>query len=157
MSHPSTPLLNWSQNPQENAEATQATQADGANDLPEQEGQGTGGGGGFSFLPLIIIGVIFWVLLIGPERKARKKQETMRNELKKGDEVMTTGGLFGKITAINENKITLQIAEGVKVKFLRQAIQGRVGDELDESGGEKDPRKQAKEEKPSKEKETAGA
>ena len=84
-----------------------------------------------SMMPLLVIGLIFYVLLIGPERKNRKKQELMRKELKKGDEVMTTGGLFGKVTATDEEKVTLQVADGVRLKFLRQAIQGRVGDELE--------------------------
>jgi len=100
-------------------------------------GEPAGDDGGSSnpfggLLPIFVIGIIFWVLLIGPERKARKKQEQVRKELKKGDEVMTTGGLFGKIAAIDGEKITLQIADGVRVKYLRQAVQGRVGDELED-------------------------
>jgi len=85
-----------------------------------------------SLLPIMAIVMIFWVLLIAPERKARKKQEKMRSELKKGEEVMTTGGLFGRITAVDDEKVTLQIADGVRVKYLRQAIQGRVGEDVAE-------------------------
>ena len=102
----------------------------------EPDGTDDGGSAGSPFsglFPIFVIGIIFWVLLIGPERKARKKQEQMRKELKKGDEVMTTGGLFGKVAAIDEDKVTLVIADGVRVKYLRQAIQGRVGDELGEA------------------------
>ncbi len=88
-----------------------------------------------ALLPFLIIGVIFWVLLIAPERKSRKKQEEMRASLKKGDEVMTTGGLFGKVVALDEERVTLQIADGVRVKYLRQAIQGRVGDEEEKGKG----------------------
>lgn len=100
----------------------------------EQGGEGQAGPQSLfsSLMPLLVIGLIFYVLLIGPERKNRKKQEVMRKDLKKGDEVMTTGGLFGRVTATDEEKVTLQIADGVRVKFLRQAIQGRVGEELED-------------------------
>lgn len=102
---------------------------------PMQEGEEGSGGSQNIFstmMPLLFIGLIFYVLLIGPERKNRKKQAQMRKDLKKGDEVMTTGGLFGKIATADEEKVILQIADGVRVKFLRQAIQGRVGEELED-------------------------
>ena len=64
----------------------------------EQGGEGQAGPQSLfsSLMPLLVIGLIFYVLLIGPERKNRKKQEVMRKDLKKGDEVMTTGGRFGR-------------------------------------------------------------
>lgn len=130
------PLVLLLQDPSTEAAPTEGTPTEAT--LGQEPGTGappgeTGAGGGNALnglLPFLVIGIIFWVLLIGPERKARKKQEQMRKELKKGDEVMTTGGLFGKVAALDDEKVTLQIADGVRVKYLRQAIQGRVGDEL---------------------------
>jgi preprotein translocase subunit YajC len=110
---------------------------------PLEDEEQSGGANIFSsLLPFLVIGGIFWVLLIAPERKNRKKQEQMRGDLKKGDEVMTTGGMFGRITAVDEEKVTLQIADGVRVKYLRQAIQGRVGEDL-EDGKATEPEQKA--------------
>lgn len=75
------------------------------------------------FAPMIAIFAIFYFVMIGPERKNRKKREAMLKAMKKGDKVMTTGGMYGHIAAISDNEITLQLAEGVRVKFARQAIQ----------------------------------
>lgn len=82
-----------------------------------------------SMLPLLVIGVIFWFLLIGPERKRRKKQQQMITALKKGDEVITTAGLYGEVVQIQDQVVTLKVAEGVRMKFSLQAVQGLVGGE----------------------------
>lgn len=81
------------------------------------------------FAPLIPIFAIFYFVLIGPERKNRKKREAMLAAMKKGDKVMTSGGMFGTIVALQDKVVTLQLDEGVRVRFTRQAIQELVGDE----------------------------
>ncbi|MEZ6017781.1 MAG: preprotein translocase subunit YajC [Planctomycetota bacterium] len=93
-------------------------------------GAGTGaapaGGGGLGgFLPFLVIGVVFWFLIIGPERKNKKKREEMLSNLKKGDKVMTNGGLYGKIAELRENIVVLDTGD-VRLKFARAAIQGTV-------------------------------
>jgi preprotein translocase subunit YajC len=87
---------------------------------------GQPGGGLLSFLPMIFIFVIFYFLLIAPMRKRQKRQQQMLGQLKKGDEVITTGGLFGRIQAFDETHgaVILQIGDNVKVKVLRSAIAG---------------------------------
>lgn len=81
-----------------------------------------------SLAPFLIIGVIFWVLILGPERKNRRKlAETLAN-LKKNDEVMTKGGIYGRVTRLDGDVITLQVADGVRMRFNRSAIQGLVGE-----------------------------
>lgn len=75
------------------------------------------------FLPMVAIFAIFYFVMIGPERKNRKKREAMLKAMKKGDEVMTSGGIYGTIAAIHENEITLQLSDSVRVRFARQAIQ----------------------------------
>lgn len=83
-----------------------------------------GAGGLLQFAPMIFIFVIFYFLLIAPMRKKQKKAQEMLAKLKKGDEVVTTGGLFGRISAIDDERgfVVLEISSNVKVKALRSAI-----------------------------------
>ena len=74
------------------------------------------------WVPILLIGAIFWFIVIAPERKQRREREEMLAGLKKGDEVLTTGGMLGKITQIQDGVVTLQIADGVRVRMLRSSI-----------------------------------
>lgn len=92
-------------------------------------GGAPGGGGGqagglAAFLPLIIIFVIFYFLLIRPQQKKAKEQRALLANLKVGDDVMTLGGLHGTITGMNDQIVTLEIAEKVRVKVSRAHIAG---------------------------------
>lgn len=75
-----------------------------------------------SFLPLIVIFVIFYFLLIRPQSKRAKEHKAMVAALTKGDEVVTNGGLLGRISAIDDSFITLEISDGVEVNIQRNAI-----------------------------------
>lgn len=79
-------------------------------------------GGLMGFLPLILIFVVFYFLLIRPQMKRAKEHRQMVAALNKGDEVVTNGGLLGKITDVGESFITLQLADSVEVKLQRQAV-----------------------------------
>lgn len=74
------------------------------------------------FLPLIILVVLFYFMLIRPQMKRNKEQREMISALAKGDEALTSGGLAGRITAIGENYITLEVADGVAVKVQKVAV-----------------------------------
>ena len=89
-----------------------------------------GTGGLLQFAPMIFIFVIFYFLLIAPMRKKQKKTHEMLAKLKKGDEVVTSGGLFGRIAALDEERgfVVLEISSNVKVKVLRSAIAGLSGE-----------------------------
>ncbi|HEY3122715.1 MAG TPA: preprotein translocase subunit YajC [Thermoanaerobaculia bacterium] len=89
-----------------------------------------GTGGLLQFAPMIFIFVIFYFLLIAPMRKKQKKTQEMLAKLKKGDEVVTSGGLFGRIAALDEERgfLVLEISSNVKVKVLRSAIAGLSGE-----------------------------
>ena len=89
------------------------------------------GGGLLAFAPMIFIFVIFYFLLIAPMRKKQKKAQEMLARLKKGDEVITTGGIFGRITAIDEKGVfvVLSLGDNMKIKVLRSAIAGPAGEE----------------------------
>jgi preprotein translocase subunit YajC len=75
-----------------------------------------------SFLPMILIFVVFYFLLIRPQQKKAKLQQEFLNNLKKGDEVVTGGGLHGKITGLTDTVVTLEIADNIRVKVSRQYI-----------------------------------
>lgn len=89
-------------------------------------GAAQGGSSGLMsmFLPLIIIFFIFWLLLIRPQQKRVKKHQEFVSNLKKGDEVVTSSGIFGKITGIADNAITVEISDGVRIKVEKGHISG---------------------------------
>jgi preprotein translocase subunit YajC len=89
--------------------------------------QAAPGGGGSpltQFVPLIAIFAIFYFLVLRPQSKKAKDHQKMLSELKKGDDVSTQGGIIGRITGIKDNEVTLQVQEGVRLRFLRSAITG---------------------------------
>ena len=76
-----------------------------------------------SFLPLILILVIFYFLLIRPQQKKMKEHKEMINKIKRGDEIVTAGGVFAKVSrVIDENKIEAQISSNVKIIISRPTI-----------------------------------
>ncbi|MGW8309775.1 MAG: preprotein translocase subunit YajC [Thiogranum sp.] len=75
-----------------------------------------------SFLPLVLIFVVFYFLLIRPQTKRAKEHKQMVENLAKGDEVVTNGGLLGRITDVGENFVQLKVADNVEVKVQKQAI-----------------------------------
>lgn len=87
-------------------------------------GQQGGGAVGVltSLFPLILIFIIFYFLLIRPQQKRAKEHKQMLDNLKKGDKVITSGGIYGVVEAVGTNTVTLKIAENVKVKFGKAYI-----------------------------------
>ena len=85
--------------------------------------QNAGGGDPFlSFLPLIVIFVVLYFILIRPQTKKQKEHQEMINALEVGNEVVTAGGILGKIQEMNENYVNLEISENVTIKIQRQTI-----------------------------------
>ena len=79
-------------------------------------------GGIMQFLPLIVIFAVFYFMLIRPQMKRSKEHKNLVSQLAKGDEVVTNGGLLGRIIDVSESFITLEVAEGVQVRVQRQAV-----------------------------------
>lgn len=77
-------------------------------------------------LPLVLLGLIFYFLLIRPQQKRQKQHRMFLESLKKGDEVVTAGGLCGKISGITDNYVTLEISDKVRVKVLKSTIIDRM-------------------------------
>ncbi len=75
-----------------------------------------------AFLPLILLFVVFYFLLIRPQQKQQKQRKEMISNLKKGDRVVTIGGIHGIIKEIDETNISLRVAENINLKMSRAAV-----------------------------------
>ena len=75
-----------------------------------------------SWGPIVILVLFFYFLLYRPQKQAQKKRDAMLSALKVGDEIITLGGMHGKITVLDENTVTLRVADGVNIVFERSAI-----------------------------------
>jgi len=81
-----------------------------------------------SFLPLVLIVVVFYFFMIRPQMKRQKETRKFREGLAKGDKVVTTGGIYGKITEIKETTIILEVAKDVEIKVDKNGIVKDMGD-----------------------------
>lgn len=79
-------------------------------------------GGLMSFLPLIIIFIIFYFLLIRPQTKRAKEHREMVSKLAKGDEVVAAGGILGRVTEVGDVYLTVEVADGLAIKVQRHAV-----------------------------------
>lgn len=79
-----------------------------------------------SIFMIVGLFLIMYFVMIRPQQKQMKQQQAMLAGLKKGDEVITQGGLVGEIYALNDKMVTLEIANSVRVKILKSAVQGKV-------------------------------
>ena len=92
-----------------------------------QGGAAEGGAAGFaSFIPLVLMFVIFYFLLIRPQQKRSKEHRTLIANLKKGDRIITSGGLHGRVTGMDETTLTVEIADKVRVKLNRANVAGVI-------------------------------
>lgn len=86
----------------------------------------TPGGGGFDLItiaPFLLIFVVMYFLIIRPQRQQAKRREEMLKAIRRGDTVVTNGGIIGKVTkVVDDNELELQISEGVKVRALRSLV-----------------------------------
>ena len=100
--------------------------------IPLVLGQATAGGIGTNLVFFGALLAIMYFVLIRPQQKQAKEQQNMISALKKGDDVVTQGGLLGKIFAVADKTVTLEVASGVKMRVLKSAItaRGSVPDEV---------------------------
>ena len=89
--------------------------------------QGTGGGGGLGqFLPIILLFVGMWFLIIAPQRKRQKAHDKMLSELQTGDEIITSGGVYGTITNVKEDRFVVRIADSTKIELGKGFVANKV-------------------------------
>jgi len=88
-----------------------------------------GGGGGSGWFSFALIGsmfLIFYFLLIRPQQKKEKQRQAMINSLKVGDKVLTTSGIYGVITAIKDDIVTVKVSSNTNIEFSKSAMQAKI-------------------------------
>ena len=86
-----------------------------------------------SLIPLALMFVVMYLLLIRPQQQRVRRQQALISSLEVGDEVVTAGGLFGRIVAMDDGTVSLEVAPGVTVRVVRPAISRRLADEEPEA------------------------
>ncbi len=86
------------------------------------QGQAGQGSALTSFLPLLLIIVVFYFFIIRPQMKKQKELKKFRDELKKGDKIVTTGGIYGKIVDIQEHTVIMEVENQVRLRIDKAAI-----------------------------------
>jgi len=82
-----------------------------------------GDGGIVQFLPLLVLIVVFYFLILRPQQKRAKEQKSMIEALQKGDEVVAAGGLLGRVSKLDDNYVSVEVAEGVIINVQKSAVQ----------------------------------
>jgi preprotein translocase subunit YajC len=94
--------------------------------------EGAAGGSPLTMLvPFVLIFAVFYFIVIMPAKKQQKKKDAMIAGLKKGDRVVTTGGIYGSVAAVEDQSLLLKVAENVKIRVAKSAIAGMVAGEDD--------------------------
>lgn len=83
--------------------------------------------------------VVFWLLFIRPQQRRVREHQALVASVDTGDEVITTSGIYGRIVAVSDDFVRLEIAPGTEIRVARASIGRRVGDEAAAGGGEDDP------------------
>jgi preprotein translocase subunit YajC len=96
-----------------------------SNLLPIAQAGGAGGGLG-QFLPIILLFVGMWFLIIAPQRKRQKAHDKMLSELQTGDEVVTSGGVYGTITNVKDDRFVVRIADNTKIELGKGFVSTKV-------------------------------
>jgi preprotein translocase subunit YajC len=86
-----------------------------------------------NLLPIVAIGLVFYFIVIAPANRQRRKTAEMLNSLKKGDRVITTGGIYGTVQGVEADVVYLKVAENVKLKIARSAVSGVLAGESESS------------------------
>ena len=97
---------------------------------------GQSGSGILGFVPILLIGLVFYFLILRPQTKQRKQHENTLSELKKGDKILTRGALYGKIVNFqgkNDKKVTIDAGSGIKLNIARSYIAGLANNNENEN------------------------
>jgi len=96
---------------------------------------GQTGSGIAAFLPIILIALVFYLLILRPQSKQRKQHADTLSNLKKGDRIITRGGIYGKVISFqgkNENKVSIDVGSGIKLNIARSYIAGLASNHKNE-------------------------
>jgi preprotein translocase subunit YajC len=103
------------------------TQIEFFTQLPLAQATQPTGGGFAQFLPIILLFVGMWFLIIAPQRKRQKAHEKMLSELRSGDEIVTSGGIYGTITNVKDDRLVVRIADNTKIELGKSFVANKVG------------------------------
>ena len=84
------------------------------------------------FFPFIILGLVFYFLLIRPQQKKYKRQVDFLSQIKRGDEVLTTGGIFGRIEGLTDQFVVLEVAEDIRIRVLKSQVASYMNNKKDQ-------------------------
>ena len=104
-----------------------------------QSSDAASGSAFFQFIPLILILGVFWFLIIRPQQKKQKEHQRMVDSLRKGDKVVTNGGIFGTIVKVGDDRLTLEIASKIQIQLERHQVSRmdkKTGVNKDDDDGE---------------------
>ncbi|KWR91042.1 preprotein translocase subunit YajC [Cupriavidus sp. IDO] len=93
-----------------------------SNAFAQTAGAGGAAGGLMSFLPIILMFAVLWFIMIRPQMKRQKESKAMLEALAKNDEVVTAGGILGKVTKVTDQYVSLEIAEGTEITVQKNAV-----------------------------------
>ena len=93
--------------------------------LPLAQAAPSGGGLG-QFLPIVLLFLGMWFLIIAPQRKRQKAHDKMLTDIKKGDEIVTTGGLFGTVTRVKDDRFVVEIAENTRIELGKGFVSSKI-------------------------------
>ncbi|HEX2030284.1 MAG TPA: preprotein translocase subunit YajC [Actinomycetota bacterium] len=97
------------------------------------------GGGNFTFLiSLVLMVAIFYFLLIRPQQRRARQQRELVQSLDVGDEVVTIGGMFGRIMDVQDETVTLDVGSGTRIRFLKQAVARKYVEETEAAPGDEE-------------------
>ncbi|HEX9376569.1 MAG TPA: preprotein translocase subunit YajC [Actinomycetota bacterium] len=100
------------------------------------------GSGLVALLPILLIGVVFYLLLIRPQQRRARAQRELIQSIDEGDEIVTIGGLFGVVREVDDESVLLEVAPGIELRFLRSAVARKLvvteDMEFDEAEGDSD-------------------
>lgn len=91
-----------------------------------QGGGGAAPGGGFDLILIVVMMVVFYFLLIRPQQKRAKEHRELVSALSKGDEVLTSGGILGRITKVTDDYVVVEIADNLEIKLQKHSIQATL-------------------------------
>ena len=91
-----------------------------------------------SFLPLVAIAVLFWLMVVRPASRRQKELARVQSALQPGQRVMLSSGIFGTVTGLVDDRVRVEIAPGVEVEVVRPAIGSVVADDVDDADGRPD-------------------
>ena len=104
-------------------------------------GHSSSGGSAFFLIIILALGAM-WLIVIRPQRRKQKLQQSMQSELAVGDEVLTAGGLFGTVTGIGDDEVRVEIAPNIEVRLARRAIAAQLTEHAPEPAEGAEPKQE---------------